>query len=36
MMKTIGALSDTPELSVSKIENGFKFKSSGDEEGFGF
>ena len=30
------SLSDTPQLSVSKIENGFKFKSSGDEEGFGF
>tara|TARA_B110001450_G_C17558681_1_gene455801 strand:- start:331 stop:996 length:666 start_codon:yes stop_codon:yes gene_type:complete len=30
------SLSDFAELSVSKIENGFKFKSSGDEEGFGF
>ena len=30
------SLSDTPQLSVSKTENGFKFKSSGDEEGFGF
>ena len=29
-------LSDFTELSVSKVENGFKFKSSGDEEGFGF
>jgi len=32
----IWSLSDFAELSVSKIENGFKFKSSGDEEGFGF
>jgi len=30
------SLSDFAELSVTKIENGFKFKSSGDEEGFGF
>jgi hypothetical protein len=29
-------LSGFEELSVSKIENGFKFKSSGDEEGLGF
>ena len=30
------SLSDFPELSISKIENGFKFKSSGYREGFGF
>ena len=30
------SLSDSPDLSISKIENGFKFKSSGDKEGFGF
>ena len=30
------SLSDFPDLSVSKIKNGFKFKSSGDKEGFGF
>ena len=29
-------LSGSSELSVNKIENGFKLKSSGDEEGFGF
>ena len=29
-------LTDSEELSVSKIENGFKFKSSGNEEGLGF
>jgi flagellar motor protein MotB len=30
------SLSDLPDLSVSKIKNGFKFNSSGDKEGFGF
>ena len=30
------SLSDFPDLSISKIENGFKFKSSGFREGFGF
>ena len=29
-------LSDFEDLSVSKIKNGFKFKSLGDEEGLGF
>ena len=29
-------LSDFPDLSISKIENGFKFKSLGNKEGFGF
>ena len=30
------SLSDFPELSVSKIENGFNLKPSGDKDGFGF
>ena len=35
-MKSNWNLSGSSELSVNKIENGFKLKSSGDEEGFGF